>query len=385
MRILLYVQGLTGSGHVVRSNQLARSLASRHDVWVTDGGQPVPGAPLPNRVRRIALSRIRRLPTGELAPLHGDATDVPAGMASRGETLEQAIEQVRPDVLLVEHFPVSKWILSDEILAVIGACRRVRQDTYVVSSLRDISPRHRFDTDEATHRQRVLDAFASHFDHLLIHADPDFVDASDYLPWLDELKIPVDYTGFVSQHPTHQDTAVEPCGDVIVSMGGAGDGSLGHVAIAAWRQLACDRRNEGLTLVVYLPLAGADGLRSRLAGEASGLSVRIEPFSADFLSHLMRANLSISHAGYNTCMNLLETRVRAILAPIARMADQTPRARTFERHGLATVLPESQLDARSLAAAMEATLQRGRTEHHFNLGGATRTRELLEAAHVCIG
>ncbi len=45
-------------------------------------------------------------------------------LGERKRLLLEAVEQSQPDVLLVEHFPISKWVLHEEILAVIAAGTR---------------------------------------------------------------------------------------------------------------------------------------------------------------------------------------------------------------------------------------------------------------------
>lgn len=78
-------------------------------------------------------------------------------------------------------------------------------------------------------------------------------------------------------------------------------------------------------------------------------------------------------------MNLLETRTRALIAPIPELADQGPRARRLAEKGLAQVLGPSDLEAEPLAAAILAGLHRPKAQHDFDLNGARRTREILES------
>jgi len=53
--------------------------------------------------------------------------------------------------------------------------------------------------------------------------------------------------------------------------------------------------------------------------------IRIQRYTRRFLDYLNAADLSISLAGYNTCMNLLATRVPALLFPYTRQREQPMR------------------------------------------------------------
>jgi predicted glycosyltransferase len=90
------------------------------------------------------------------------------------------------------------------------------------------------------------------------------------------------------------------------------------------------------------------------------------------------ADVSISQAGYNTCTNVLETRVRAILVPNPATLDQVIRARRMAELGLARTLEAPDLDSDRLATAILDTLAGPRPVHTLDLQGAENTRVLLE-------
>ena len=309
MRVFVYVQGLTGSGHVVRTGEIARELASAHEVWLTDGGRPVPGRPMPHGVHTIQLPRIRRHGPG-LAPLD-DAHAIADVLGERKRLLLEAVERSQPDVLLVEHFPISKWILHEEILAVIAVAQG-NHGAKVVCSLRDISPRHRFDTGAEDHTRRTKKLLESYFDRLLVHADPQFVHLAETAEWTKGLTTPIDHTGFVSaKSRICEQTDRNGSNSIIVSMGGAGDTTLARQAIAAWKLIETRRDDDRRMLVIFLPLSVTEQEILQLHQQMDGHRIRLKPFAVDFLEHLGRADLSLSHGGYNTTMNLLATRTRA--------------------------------------------------------------------------
>ena len=332
---------------------------------------------MPKGVHTIQLPRIRRHGPG-LAPLD-DAHAIGDVLGERKRLLLEAVEQSQPDVLLVEHFPISKWVLHEEILAVIAAAQG-NHGAKVVCSLRDISPRHRYDTGAEEHTRRTKKLLESYFDRLLVHADPQFVNLAETAEWTKGLTTPIDYTGFVSAKSRMcEQTDRNGSNSIIVSMGGAGDTTLARQAIAAWKLIETRRDDDRRMLVIFLPLSVTEQEILQLHQQINGHRIRLKPFAVDFLEHLGRADLSLSHGGYNTTMNLLATRTRTLIAPIRTMADQLPRALRMTELGLASTLQQVDLEPEPLARAILAALDQPRPEHTFNLNGAQETRRILES------
>jgi predicted glycosyltransferase len=165
---------------------------------------------------------------------------------------------------------------------------------------------------------------------------------------------------------------------VIVSTGG-GSGSGAWVArvVEAWERLAARGADGGRRMRVFPGLYWSDDEVASVAARADAGRCVVAPFSGDFLRWVRRADLSISRAGYNTCVNVLEARSRALLVPDPRMSDQPFRARRLAEHGLAGVVASEEPSVAELADAIEAALRCERPEHAFDLDGARRTRELL--------
>jgi predicted glycosyltransferase len=109
--------------------------------------------------------------------------------------------------------------------------------------------------------------------------------------------------------------------------------------------------------------------------------ISIERFTPDFPAYLQRADLSISMAGYNTCMDIVSAGVRAIVYPFTgnNNQEQMLRARKLEQLGCVTVLPPDQLNAEPLAAMMRQALQTPHTSAPLalDLHGAEKTAKVL--------
>jgi predicted glycosyltransferase len=106
----------------------------------------------------------------------------------------------------------------------------------------------------------------------------------------------------------------------------------------------------------------------------------IEPNRPDFAGLCARAHVSISQAGYNTVVDLLAARTRAVLVPFAAAneTEQTLRAAALERLGLARVVDETALTPAALAAAVDRAAADPRPAPGFRLDGAETAARLIE-------
>jgi predicted glycosyltransferase len=118
-----------------------------------------------------------------------------------------------------------------------------------------------------------------------------------------------------------------------------------------------------------------ESLKSR-AGEG----VIVERARNDFTLRLKNCVLSVSQAGYNTVMETLQARARAVLVPFAGGAEseQTLRARLLADRGLVQVVGEESLAAATLAAAIDRAAAGPRpAPGAIDLDGARKSAELL--------
>lgn len=410
-RVAFYSQHLIGVGHHFRNRQIVNELAKTCDVFFLDGGRPVPEADLDERVVHIPLPPLRTGPQG-IEPVDTER-DLQAVMHERQARLADAMEQIRPDVFCVEFFPFSRWSLKSEILNTIVRLNQINPGAKVLCSLRDVPTRAKSDELQPTialaqrrdgdamrfysmpfggiyheylafnrrYYEEVVPVLNLYFDAVLVHGDFQLSRLEDHFPWGDDIGIPVVYTGFVSEK--FEDVSRPeraPDRYVLVSAGGGVEG-FGLVApcIEAWKQLDRDDALDGREMVIF---AGAfidethfDALRE-LCDDGP---FRIERFTPNFLAWMKYADLSISRAGYNTCMNVLETQVPSILMPSIAMDDQEFRAQKLMGLGIAQVIHPDQLGAGKMAKAIAEMLESSVPEHHLSMDGAVHTRKFIES------
>jgi predicted glycosyltransferase len=384
-RILAYAQHLSGVGHHVRMREIARALAEEHEVFLVQGGREVPRPDDGGAFQLVDLTPIQRGAQG-LEPLDR-SRPISAVLRARADALRRVAADIAPDIVLVEHYPFSKWELEPEIQTAIEAARSANPELALVCSTRDICRKTRHESAPAeVYTQRVVLTLNESFDALLVHGDPEFTRLEEHFAGAKDLAIPVVYTGFVSEKPgpvrAEPPAALAGTGDgfVVASTGGGG-GSATWVSrlVAAWTQLAQGGAAGGRRMVIFPGLFWSEEEVEALRGRVDPDSFAVAPFVDDFLSWMRAADLSISRAGYNTCANVLETRSRALLVPNPRMSDQPFRAQRLAELGLVEIVASEEPRVDELVQGIGAALCRERPVHSFDLEGARRTREFIDA------
>jgi len=380
MRVLCYAQNLIGVGHFVRMLAIARGLrAAGHEAHLVDGGREVPRREGPFDPTLIELPRLVRLGADIVAEETGrSVTEV---RADRIRRLTEAAERIRPDAVLVDHYPFGRWELDAEIGGMIAAARRANPRARVVCSVRDNLRSHYRRAEQDAYERGVLARLGQFFDEILIHTDCEFARIEEAFTRAAEITLPMSYTGFVvnrsvaSPVPTMSRApyAVLSCGGSVTNL------EFLLAAIAAFRRLRAEGAVKAMPLFVFpgpIGEAGVATLRLAIGDEP----VRLFGFFSDFPDWLAASALSVSRAGYNTCAEILASGVRSVLVPNPVNADQAPRARRLAELGLATLVNGAAPDANAIADAIVTALARPAARHALRLDGVEVTRARLEGS-----
>ncbi len=324
--VLIAVTHLLGSGHLVRAANLARALAQGgFAVTLASGGMPLramEGEPF--AFVQLPVVRTEGTDFRTLLDEAGEPIE-PERKAARIAMLEELAARLRPDVVIVEHFPFGRRQLAEEFLALIVAVKAARPEALVLSSVRDVLVTPRPD--------RIAEAegrIAGLFDAVLVHGDAGFLPLDRSWPVGEGLAGKLRYTGYLADN-RRVGTAQEN-DEVIVSGGGSAAAlPLFACAVAAAR---LDRSGRRWRLLAGRGIADTD--LALLAAEAPE-KVVIERARPDFPALLAGCAVSISQAGYNTVLDLVAGGRPAIVVPFdaGNETEQTVRAEAMERAGLA--------------------------------------------------
>jgi predicted glycosyltransferase len=348
-KILFQVQHLLGIGHLQRTAMVARATAARGlDVTVASGGMAIDHLDVGDaRFHQLPALRAADASFSALLDEHGAEIDDDWRQRRCAETCRLFAEH-NPAVLVVETFPFGRRQLAFELLPLVAAARAA--GTIVVSSVRDIlTSRKPARTEEAA-------AWAAeHFDHVLVHGDPGLVGFDDSFPAARKIAGKLAYTGYVAAAMGSSGKGTAGRGEVIVSAGGGAVGAPLLDAARAARSLSRHGGNRCWRL-----LAGANLDDNAFAALAIGApeGVVVERARADFPTLLANCAVSVSQAGYNTVVDILQAKARAVLVPFARdgETEQALRARRLHALGRITYLDEDGLTPSRLAEAVDRAL-----------------------------
>ncbi|MBR46045.1 MAG: glycosyl transferase [Rhodospirillaceae bacterium] len=370
-RALIWVQHLLGIGHLRRAVFLARALAANDvDTLLVSGGMPLKGL-------NLGKATFKQLPPLRAADATFSVTVDAAGQepddvfrALRRKRLLELYRQHRPQVIVTEMYPFGRRQFRTELLPLLRAAHRTRPKPAIVASVRDIlTERH----DPARSR-KMADLALRWYRTVLVHGDPELIPFEASFPETARISHLLRYTGYVGA--TGPGGPYGASGEVIVSAGGGAVGvHLLQTAIEA-RELSdlADRRWR-LLAGPNLPREWFNALK-RLSNEG----VIVERARDDFPELLETAALSISQAGYNTALDVVSSRVRAVLVPFEAKGEteQRFRAERMAAAGLAEVVRESELTPERLAEAVDTAWALPQPEDRaIGVAGASESARII--------
>ena len=371
--LLLYCQHSLGLGHAVRSVALAAALTERFRVVLVCGCEVPPGFTPHDEVDLVALPALHASKDGDLASR--EAGPLGGTRRRRRELLLETLRSLRPAVVVVELFPFGRRRFADELVPLLEVTLAARPRPLVVSSVRDIlvgrgHDQHAHDTLACVLANRYLDA-------ILVHSDPRFARLEESFRPTIPLRVSVRHTGFVvsGEGKPPRSIAREP--RVVVSAGG---GRVGEPLLRA----ALDARHllpEELRLeIVAGPLFPEDKWNElrKVARRVPG--VELHRFVPDLGERLRSASASVSQCGYNTVLEVLQSRVPALVVPFAddREDEQTRRANRLKRLGAVRTLDPGRLEPATLADAIGAVLRFRPRPLDLDLDGARASATMLD-------
>lgn len=382
MKIIQYCQHVLGIGHLVRTLEILKALEG-HDVILVNGGAPVE-FPLPAHVREFRLPVL--MMDTQFKGLHPveSGESLESVKAARQKRLFDLFTAERPDLFIVELFPFGRRAFAFELEPVIKAIRKGDlPPCFVACSLRDILVESKKHWD--AYENEVIGRLNAYFDALCIHSAPNIIRLEETFNRTMDIQIPVVYTGFVSQKPEFQArmkkrrflNLTENDRLIVASAGG---GKVGFPLL----QAVCDAFQElrvsipGLYLIMFAgPFMAQEAFQT--LDSAADERVSVHRFAPDFLSFLAAADLSVSMAGYNTCMNVIAAKTPSLVWPFAQNREQGMRIERLARIGAMEILEDRDLRKERLMEKMAAAMSRKwRLSARIDLDGAAKTARWLD-------
>jgi predicted glycosyltransferase len=354
-RALFHVQHVLGIGHVMRVAQVARETAALGvEVTVLSGGGRLGLDWGAAEVRDLPAARARDGSFKVLVDGSGRPLDAAFHQRRRALVLD-AFARLQPDAVLMESYPFGRRAFRGELDALVAAARARRPRAAVLVSIRDILVAKSNPARYAEIAQRVR----RDIDAVLVHGDPRLVGLEASFPAAPEIADKLRYTGYVTDAGEARHIAARGAGggsEVLVSAGGGAVGApLLKAALAARPLTSLKEHVWRLIAGPNLPQEDYDALARQLSA-----GVFLERFRPDFQSQLRHCHLSISQAGYNTILDVLQAGARAVVVPFAEggESEQTLRARLLAERGLVHMVEAQALGGRGGAGALAQAIER---------------------------
>ncbi len=384
MKIAYYCQHVLGIGHFHRSLEICRKLVRYGDVTMILGGAPVEVTE-----KEISFFQLPGLVMDadfrNLAP-YELGTSLDETKKIRAQTLKIFFETEQPEIFLVELYPFGRKAFRFELDPVLeGIQNKTLCNCLTLCSVRDILvERH----DKDKFESRIIATLNSFFDGVLVHGDKNFIPLERTFSRVNEITIPLAYTGYVTPHAPclERDRIRASLGiaadtrQIVASIGGGGVGvELLFNLIKAMRYIEKPRVQLRIFTGPYTALNDVQNLRSM-----AGNNTTVENFTADFERWLSAADVSVSMAGYNTTMNTLSAGVPALLYPFSQNHEQRLRVSKLAELAPLKVLEKEDLFPQRLAFLLLNQLQKKRYASPIKLDGAEKTAAQVQLWHSTI-
>jgi len=374
--LLFCCQHVLGMGSLVRSLALARALAQEFRVVFLTGGLVPRGLPRPRGVAIVDMPPLGFDGGGHLVP-RDNGRSLERALRERREIILGTFRRLQPRAVVVELFPFGRSEFAGELLPLIDEAHGLGPHRpLIVSSLQDFLTTGR--PDQVTHDERACALANRYLDAVLVHTDPRFARLGESFRPTRPLRVPVCYTGFVAAEAPRLPPGPRDRHLVVSAGGGRLGGPLLRAAVEAHPLLW---RHEHLpTTLIAGPFLPEEEWRA-LAECARGLEgLRLRRSVRDLARELAGATASLSQCGYNTALDIVRTRVAALVVPSSEAGHEVQwvRARRFEQLGALRVLEPERLDGRTVAAELGKLLRFRPAPIPFEVGGAQRTVALVD-------
>jgi predicted glycosyltransferase len=390
VKIIIYCQHVLGLGHFFRTLEIARAMETFDVILVTGGGRVE--VRLPDHVRNVKLPGLMMDKNFTGLYSVNPQKSLEDVKLERQKQLLDLVKKENPDFFLIELYPFGRRAFRFELIPVLNFIKANRRmSCKVVCSMRDILVERQ---DRLKYESGVIDSLNNWFDAVLVHSDPHLIKLDSTFSRLDKLKIPLVYTGFVTPVPDkkkvkqiRQNLRLQNKKRLIVASAGGGNvgAPLLRAVVNAYNQLAL---KENLMLHVYtgpyMEKEDKQYLQSVADSSVSsdaGSGIRVKEFTSDFVSLLGAADLSVSMAGYNTCMNIVAANVPSLVWPFGQNQEQRERARGIARFVPMTILEDQDLMLPKFSRLIEKSLYKQNMNKHLtlNIHGAFNTMKWIRS------
>jgi len=368
---MFYVQHLLGTGHVRRIALIARAVAAQGiKVVVASGGFPVKNLDWGEaRVWQLPPIRARDSEFSALVDENGNEI---GGVfkETRRDQLLACFNETKPDVVVIETYPFGRRKLRFELTPLIEEILQRKSSPKLVCSVRDV-----LQLKNVRRRQETLQILNDYYDAVLAHGDASFIALGDSFSEANDIGCDVVYTGYVADEAESQVSRVGENEIIVAAGGGAAAGNLYRCTVEVSR--VCEHLNKSWRLLVG---AGIPEDEFKSLSDRQSKILKVERNRLDYPVLLRNAALSVSQAGYNTVLDVLQSGARALFIPFEGKGEteQVVRAKRLHELGYAGLLRESELSVQTFVRAVVESLDLPKPKNlAIDTDGINRSTEFI--------
>ncbi len=394
-RLAIYTHDTFGLGHVRRCLHIARALAKKEpDIAIL----MITGSPALHAFKNIPANMdVIKIPTvvktgqKESHPSHLPLS-VKEVTKFRSRLVRQALIAFKPDVFLVDNFPLGS---RKELLPALETLKDMSCRTFL--GLRDILDKPEI-VQANWQEKNIYSILDQYYDHIFVYGHPEILNIKKAYALPEHISEKVQYCGYVTDPvppPTIPEQTLTDMGlsrpFVLVTVGGGGDGlPIIKTFLEAMPEIPMIN-----ALVVTGPLMGRSDRAEveRLAERTQ--RVILQDFLIDLPRYMAAADIIVTMGGYNTISEILLLRKKVIVIPrnwcygehaskenSVMEYEQLIRAQALERMGLADLIQPEQLEPSLLAGKVENLLAQpqGNCEIPFEMHGAENAAGLIASS-----
>ena len=375
-KVIIHCQYVYGIGHLVRTVELARGLSKIFDVFIFNGGETVPNFYLPKEVTFIQLPAIyKEENSNSLSPVDS-STSIEECFQDRRIIIEQKTEEIKPDILITEHFPFG-LLFENEVITLISKVKFTNPSSKIISSVRDIIESNGGGKND----DYIAELINEWYDMVLVHGDESYIQLKHSFSQIDKISVPIYHTGYIVR-PIQKNIIIESEYPIILAS--IAGGRLGNELLEAVINSHL-LVNEKLKHKLFL-FSGAFQndfkKQEKKIININSENIKLYCFdSAMYLNYLSKADLVISLGGYNSIIESVSA--KKIMLVYQRgfsrgNEEQDLRIKVFEDLGCLKILKPQDLTIKVLAETIVNSIKTNRfPKLNLNLNGVQNSTELI--------
>ena len=386
MRILIYSQDGFGLGHLRRNLNIIHQVKKKNpqaSILIIVDSPVAPFFELPPGCDFIKIPTVVKVDYGVWQSKHLPM-DSRKLLQVRSEIIKNVALNFQPDYFLVDHMPQGAL---GELATPLQMMKQYSPRTRAILGLRDIlgAPE---DIIPQWQQEEAYQLAETYYDKILIYGSSEVFNSLQAYQFSENVVRKTHYCGYVCREEVPEEFInselehlLPEDGErfVLVTGGGGHDAAFFMEKFIEAAQLLNGQLNFK-AIISTGPFLRSQQIQ-RLQQKARNAPVTVISLGEDVIHFLLRADLVVSMAGYNTISEILCFRKNAIIVPRrGPSAEQKMRTRIFAGRGLFDAIFPEELTAEKLAEHVFERLQKPpnmQVENIPELNGAANAASIL--------